>query len=189
MAFSKAIRALTVFTVFTTAFANCYQDQKPMMSSPTPANLEVHIEPAAEDSTLKVTVSNTHDNTPLTILTWDAPFDRLSRDSGTYHIQSTKPGSEELESLGIKIKRMLPAPRDALVEIPAKGKIERELQLKSKWIPTDGENYKVWAKGPWRAVWAKKLDDVTDDDLKSIVGEFDIDSKYETNVAEIVLKE
>ena len=188
MAFSKATRALTVFMVFTTAVANCCQDQKPMMSSATPANLQVHIEPALEDSTLKVTVSNTHESSPLTILTWDAPFDRLSRDSGTYHIQPTKPGSEELESLGIKIKRMLPAPRDALVEIPAKGKIERELQLKSKWIPTDGERYKVWAKGPWRAVWAKKLDHVTDDDLKSIVGEFDIDSKYETNVAEIVLK-
>lgn len=159
------------------------------MPAPTVDNLHVVIEAATDKaSTLNVKITNAHDTTPLTILTWDAPFDRLSRDTGTYHIKPATPAdAEELESLGIKIKRMLPAPREDLVEIPAGESITRQLVLESRWIPTDGQRYRVWANGPWRAVWARRKDDLSDEDLKSILGDFPIGSRYETNVVEMTL--
>lgn len=160
------------------------------MSAPTLDNLQVRIEPAAAPSTLDVQITNTHATTPLTILTWDAPFDRLSRDSGTYHIKPAAPeDAEELESLGIMVKRMLPAPREDLLEIPPRGSVTKQLVLESRWIPKDGKQYKVWADGPWRAIWTKGLDQVSDEDLKSIIGDFPISSRYSTNTIEITLNE
>lgn len=183
-----AARALLLATTTVATSSNQPQQQVPMMaSSPiTLANLRVHIEPDSAPSTIQITISNTHKQIPLTILTWDAPFDRISLDTGVYHVQPTTPGADELKSPGVKIKRMVPAPRTSLLEIPANGKVTRQLSIKSRWIPTDGDTYKVWAKGPWRAVWTKAIDEVTDDDLASISGDFDIEARYETN--EITLK-
>lgn len=179
-------KAIAIFTSLITTASCC--SQNPLMSSPTPDNLQVHIEAADQPSTVKVTIKNTHSSSPLTILTWDAPFDSSSRNTGAYHIQPTTKGADELQSLGLKINRMLPAPREDILEIPAGEKVTRDLELKSQWIPTDGQTYKVWANGPWRAVWKKKAQDVTDEDLRTILGDFDIKAKYETNVAEVVLK-
>lgn len=189
MAFYTSMRTLALFTVLTTAVTCSMDTPKPMMASPSPSNLKVHIVPANTTSTLEVKISNTHKDTPLTILTWDAPFDTIARDSGSYHIQpASPPGADEVPSLGLKVKRMLPVPREDLLEIPPQGHITRELLLKSSWIPADGEQYKVWAKGPWRAVWTKKLQDVTDEDLNRGIGEFGVGPKFETNVAEIKLQ-
>ncbi len=190
MAFYRSIRCLALFTLFSTAVTCSLDTQKPIMTSPSPSNLEVHIAPTDTASTLEVKISNTHKDTPLTIVTWDAPFDTIARDSGSYHIQpASPPGADEVPSLGLKVKRMLPVPREDLLEIPAQGHVTRELLLKSSsWIPADGELYKVWAKGPWRAVWTKKSEDVTDEDLNRGIGEFGVGPKYETNVAEIRLQ-
>lgn len=187
MAFhSLAVLALTVLFA---VLATCNALQAPLtMSSPTLSNLGAHIAASSSSpSTLNVTISNSHPSSPLTIITWDAPFERTARDSGSYHIQPAH-GGDELKSLGLRIKRRLPAPRDALLEIPAGGKVERALELRSRWIPADGERYKIWARGPWRAVWAKSAEDVTDEDLGSLLGDFGVDAKFETNVLEMTLE-
>ncbi|KAK3192536.1 hypothetical protein K4F52_001335 [Lecanicillium sp. MT-2017a] len=191
MAHYKTLRSLVVFAAFTTAVTCSYNNrqQQPLMTSPSPSNLEVHIEPGTTESTLQVKISNTHKDTPLTILTWDAPFDNVTRDSGSYHVQpASPPDADELKSPGVKVKRKMPAPRDDLLEIAPQGHVTRELPLKSRWLPSDGERYKVWAKGPWRAIWAKTMAEVTDEDLTSTRGDFGIGHTYETNQIEIVLR-
>ena len=191
MAHFGTLRSLALFAAFTavTCYYYSHHQQQPMMASPTPANLKVHIAPGNKDSTLQVKITNTHKDTPLTILNWDAPFDSVTRDSGSYHIQpSSPPGADELKSPGVKVKRKMPAPREALLEIEPQGYVTRELSIASRWIPSDGGQYKVWANGPWRAIWAKKMEDVTDEDLMSTRGEFGIGHTYKTNEIEIILK-
>lgn len=86
------------------------------------------------------------------------------------------------------LKRKMPPAREKLVEVPAGGRIADDFKLESKWIPTDGGKYEVWVEGTWRAVFPKKKEDVTDEELNSLRGEGILnDGEFKSEKCEVVL--
>lgn len=88
----------------------------------------------------------------------------------------------------MKLNRMLPPPRDELVEIAPGSSATKELGLKSPWIPTDGKKYQLHMRGNWRAAWAKAKADVSEGELEAMRGD-GTGSAFESESLEMQLKE
>lgn len=119
--------------------------------------------------TIKITVQNAHPCTPLSFLTWDTPVDPSALNTGVLQLVDAVSG-ENIEGPGLKLNRLLPPPRDALVEIGPQDVVEVDVELSAPWIPGNGKLVKVHAHGEWKAVWAKTKDAVSDEELNAMSG-------------------
>ncbi|PPJ54342.1 hypothetical protein CBER1_07125 [Cercospora berteroae] len=119
--------------------------------------------------TVKVTIQNTHPTATLSFLTWDTPIDKSSLNTGVLQMTDAVSG-EAVEGPGLKLNRLLPPPRDDVVELAAQDVVEVEIELKAPWIPSSNKLVKVHAEGAWRAVWTKAKDEVADDELNAMSG-------------------
>ena len=123
---------------------------------------------SAEDSlAVKVTIRNNSPDKTFSFLSWDSPFDPQAVNTGVLSLKDAETG-DEIEGPGLKLNRMLPPPRDDLVEIRPGSSATKELGLRSPWVPTDGKKYQVQLRGAWRAAWAKAVADVSDRELESM---------------------
>ncbi|EME81257.1 uncharacterized protein MYCFIDRAFT_8780, partial [Pseudocercospora fijiensis CIRAD86] len=114
--------------------------------------------------TVHVAIQNKNTATPLTLLTWDTPIDPSALNTGVLSLSDTSTG-EAIPGPELKLNRLRPPPRDALVTIAPGDMVEKEVELVAPWIPRDGRSITVRAQGSWRAIWPKGKEDVSDEEL------------------------
>lgn len=124
----------------------------------------------SDPPTVHVAIQNKNNATPLTLLTWDTPLDPSALNTGVLSITDDSNG-EEIPGPELKLNRLLPPSRDALVTIAPGDVVEKEIELVAPWIPRDGRSVTVSAQGMWRAVWSKSKEDVNDEELAAMSGE------------------
>ena len=108
----------------------------PTMESTSPLGVKLSAGP--ENSTVACNIRNNDAEHTISFLTWDTPFDPLAVNTGVLTLKDAESGAE-VPSPGMQIRRMMPPPRDVLFEIAPGSSAERELNLSSPWIPTDGK--------------------------------------------------
>jgi len=154
------------------------------MESTTP--LQIQLAAGPENSTVACSIRNTNADDTITFLSWDTPFDPSAVNLGVLTLKDAETGAE-IPSPGMQIRRMMPPPRDVLVEIAPGSSSERELDLSSPWIPTDGKKYKVGVTGTWKAVWKKPAAEVTDEELAAFKGDEAIQGGFGSAAVEMTL--
>jgi hypothetical protein len=178
MATRKFIAASLCFIAATTAthlhhsslpgYTGSLTSALPKMASTSP--LEIQLSPGPENSTVACSIRNTDADHTISFLTWDTPFDPVAVNTGVLTLKDAESGAE-VPSPRLQIRRMMPPPRDVIFEIAPGSTAERELNLTSPWIPTDGKKYQVGVQGTWRAMWKKPAAEVTDEELSGLKGE------------------
>lgn len=190
-----ALRTAIVATAFLGTIATLYhlttkQTSLMVNHSPDQAPLQdVAIELSSAESplTVKVTIRNDSPDKTFSFLTWDSPFDPQAINTGVLCLKDAETGNE-IEGPGMKLNRMLPPPRDDLVEISPGSSATKELGLRSPWVPTDGKKYQIHLQGSWRAAWAKAAADVSDRELESM-GSDGSSKTFKSEHLEIQLKQ
>lgn len=137
-------------------------------SKPSISQLEVHLFPTSSHASVQVSIQNTNPTQAMTILIWNSPFDTLAPLMGILALSDSHTG-EPLPSPGLMMQRTMPPSRNALIEIPAQGSVERNISLSHRLLPYKGP-VKVHAAGRWLAVWTKAIDDISRTDLESMSG-------------------
>jgi hypothetical protein len=146
----------------------------------------VQLAAGPENTTITCTIRNTDSENSITFLTWDTPFDSTAVNTGVLTLTDAETGAD-IPSPGMKLNRKMPPSRDALVEIAPKSSAERELNLSSPWIPTDGKKYQVAVNGTWRAVWQKPITQVSDEELAALKGDEVMTGGFKSGSVEMVL--
>jgi hypothetical protein len=187
-----ALRTAILATAFFGTLATFYHlsSSTPFTMSPNQAPLSdvaISLSSAQSPLTVKVTIRNDSPDKPFSFLSWDSPFDPQAINTGVLCLKNAETGST-IESPGMKLNRMLPPPRDELVEIALGSSASKELALKSPWIPTDGKKYQLHLRGNWRAAWAKAAADVSDRELEAM-GSDGTEGAFESDSLEMQLKE
>lgn len=154
------------------------------MGSPQPLKVDLSADP--NNSSVTCTIRNSDSERTISFLTWDTPFDPTAINTGVLTLKDAETGNE-VPSPGMKINRQMPPPRDALQEIAPKSSAERQLNLSSPWIPTDGKKYLIGVQGSWRAVWAKPASSVTDDELAATRGDEAMQGSFHSESVEMEL--
>jgi hypothetical protein len=149
------------------------KQERPTDPHPSSSSLNLSISeksPTTTPPTILVTISNLHQSTTLTLLTWDTPFDEKALVLGIFNFVDTKT-NEALQSPNLKINRGLPPPRDAFLEIAPRKAITKEIILDGPGAKLEkGKEYDVQARGRWKAVWHASVLDVGDQNLKKMGG-------------------
>ncbi|KAI6842801.1 hypothetical protein KC315_g443 [Hortaea werneckii] len=142
--------------------------------------------------TIAASISNQHSTKVITVLGWDTPFDPTALNSGALQLyRITSSGSNAAESVeipgpGMKVNRLLPPPREDLIELKPGASVERHVTLKAPWIPADGQDYRLRFRGQWRGLWPKATGDISAQDLEQLGGV--TGQSYETETVEMKLE-
>jgi hypothetical protein len=190
-----ALRIAIVATAFLGTLATLYHittSQTSIMASHTSdqapsRDVSVELSLAKAPLTVKVTIRNDSPDKTFSFLSWDSPFDPQAVNTGVLSLKDTETG-DEIEGPGLKLHRMLPPPRDDLIEISPGSSSTRELGLRSPWVPTDGKKYQIQLRGSWRAAWSKVAADVSDRELESM-GSDGAPKPFESGQLEMQLKQ
>lgn len=148
--------------------------------------LQVDLSAGPNNSSVACTIRNNDPEHTISFLTWDTPFDPTAVNTGVLTLKDTATG-DEIPSPGMKINRQMPPPRDDLQEIAPKSSADRQLNLSSPWIPTDGKKYLIGVQGSWRAVWTKPASSVTDDELAAARGDEAMQGSFHSESVEMEL--
>jgi hypothetical protein len=113
----------------------------------------------ASPPTLLITLKNTNPKVPITILTWNSPFDALLVQLGLLII--TPPASSTpLHIPTIMVKRRMPPPEDNLITLEPGEDVSRTVEIGERFVAPEqwrgdgsGGRAKVQLKGRWTAVW------------------------------------
>jgi hypothetical protein len=191
MALRTAILATAFFGTLATFYHLSSTSQTSFTMAPKQAaplgDVAISLSQAQSPLTLKVTIRNDSPDKTFSFLTWDSPFDPSAINTGVLCLKDAETG-DTIDSPGMKLNRMMPPPRDELVEIGPGSSATKELALKSPWIPTDGKKYQLRMQGKWRAAWAKAAADVSDGELEAMGGDVS-ESAFESDPLEMHLKE
>lgn len=181
-AFLGTLATLYHFTApQTSIMASLSSDQAPLK------DVAVELSSAQSPLTVKVTIRNDSPDKTFSFLSWDSPFDPQAINTGVLCLKDAETG-EEIAGPGMKLNRMLPPPRDDLIEISPGSSSTKELGLSSPWIPTDGKKYQIQLRGNWRAAWAKAAADISDRELESMGGDGSSNA-FESDHFEMQLKQ
>jgi hypothetical protein len=170
-----------ITTSQTSIMASLSSDHAPLR------DVSVELSSAEDSLAVKVTIRNNSPDKIFSFLSWDSPFDPQAVNTGVLSLKDAETG-DEIEGPGLKLNRMLPPPRDYLVEIRPGSSATKELGLRSPWVPTDGKKYQVQLRGTWRAAWAKAAADVSDRELESM-GSDGSSKSFESGHLEMQLKQ
>lgn len=133
-------------------------------------DLKVRLSSGSSSSVLKVTIENESRSHTYSLLTWNTPLDEQALNIGALTLEDAKTG-EAVPGPQMKVNRKLPPPRDAVIEVSPQSAVSREINLSFPWLPKDGKVYRVQVRGPWKAVWAKPANQITDEELLEISGD------------------
>lgn len=131
--------------------------------------------------TITVTLSNESPSKPYTVLNWDSAFDSVALGIGVFHIFDSVIG-EELPSMEMKLNRVLPPPREDLIDLAPGKDFRTDVKLEpplANLVP--GREYKIQAKGRWKGAWPKAAEKVTESDLKDLGGGDCLTGDFESN--------
>ncbi|KAM0715582.1 hypothetical protein Q7P37_009080 [Cladosporium fusiforme] len=192
MAARAAILATAVLGTIVTLYHFTSSPQTAIMpsvaSDQSSQGISVELSAAEAPLTIRVTIRNDSPDHPFSFLTWDSPFDPQAINTGVLSLKDDQSGSE-IEGPAMKLNRLLPPPRDDIVEIKPGSSATRELGLASPWVPTDGKTYQIQAHGSWRAAWAKSASDVTDKELEAMGIDEKVAGAFSSDALKLQLKQ
>ena len=173
-------------------FQQAHQVQRMMAATSSAASttdLQVTLQDVTQSDPLKVrlTVRNNNPSTTLSFLSWDSVLDDVNiLNTGILTLVDTA-SNQAVEGLGMKVNRLLPPPRDALIELKPGSEKSRDISLTAPWIPNDGRLYRIQASGSWKAVWSSASSEVGDDALGAMIGPHVLSGPFKSNAIEIRL--
>ncbi|KAF2462094.1 hypothetical protein BDY21DRAFT_368225 [Lineolata rhizophorae] len=150
-------------------------------AAPAVADLEFSLaQSSAEPTKLKVTLTNTHASSTMTILDWNTPLDPLAPNLGVVHIVNSETG-KEVEIPRIMVNRKMPPPRVDLVELAPGQSETREILLEGPRVSLEkGTRYEVNVSGNYMAVWASPSEQVGETELNQLSGGTAMSGQYES---------
>jgi hypothetical protein len=119
---------------------------------------------------VRVTLTNYHPSTSVTVLVWSSPFDPQAVPLGIFRVtdQSTK---QDVPMLGIKINRLLPPSREDFLELAPRHAVTKDVYLEAPGLALEkGKTYDVQAHGKWKAVWHASLTAIGEANLMKMGG-------------------
>ena len=128
------------------------------------------------DTPLKVdvTVRNNAEH-PVTVLAWDSPLDPQAGLLGIFEAVNVNTKST-LQLPTARFARQLPPPPESFVEIGSHEDYKSTTVLPTIGLISTGAEYRLEAKGSWRAVWSGTKDAIDEKTLNAMVnansGEF-----------------
>lgn len=129
------------------------------------SNLNISLkQKSTNPTTVAITVTNNNSG-PVTFLRWDSPLDPNLLQLGGLSVTHLAT-SKEVDIPQIKIGRRTPPGDESLVEIGAGATSDenvvelKEMVVGKKLRELGGGKASLRCKGPWRAAWAEKRDDL-----------------------------
>ncbi|OCL12413.1 hypothetical protein AOQ84DRAFT_419779 [Glonium stellatum] len=134
----------------------------PVSSSSVTINL---MQLSSDPPVIRITLYNSSSSSTFTILNWDSPLDPQAFNLGIYHLEDEETG-DEVEIPRLMINRLLPPPREALLEIAPESDLSIDTQLDQPWMPSHRPaKYNLYAAGQWKAIWDKPARDIRESEL------------------------
>jgi hypothetical protein len=135
---------------------------------------------------LRVTITNLHPSTSLTLLSWDTPLDPYGLESGAFEI-TERDSKTRILNVGPKTRHNGPPKRDAFIELEPQHAVTKDITLEGPKLPFQkGREYDIQARGHWKVVWHASVEDVGEKALKLSAGATGIMSwEYESNVVTV----
>jgi hypothetical protein len=132
---------------------------------------------------VKVTVTNYHFSTTVSLLMWDSPFDPQAVATGMFRIIDRASG-KEVPSLGLKMSRLLAPKAEDFVELLPRHAVTKDVPLEEPDIALEsGRSYDIQVRSTWKAVWYANINEVGQNQLQRIGGPTGLVSwEYESNV-------
>jgi hypothetical protein len=105
------------------------------------------------DPAVRVTITNYHYSTTLSVLNWNSPFDEQAVAQGVFTIWDHDTGVE-IKASDIKIDRILAPKKYDFLELLPRHAVTKDVPVKAEGITfKPGKNYDVKVSGRWKAVW------------------------------------
>jgi hypothetical protein len=135
----------------------------PITSPPTVLTEDHHIEKSmlvmtlnrsqSTEPAVRVTVTNYHSSTTVSLLNWNTPFDEQAVAQGVFSIWDHDTGIE-IKAPDIAIDRILAPKKDDFLELLPRHAVAKDVPVKATGITfKPGKNYDVKVSGRWKAVW------------------------------------
>lgn len=136
----------------------------------------------SEIPSVKVTVTNYHHSTKVSLLMWESPFDPQAVATGIFRVVDKTTG-EEVPSIGLKMSRLLSPKTDDFVELLPRHAVTKDVPLEEPDIALlEGHSYEIQVRSSWKAVWHADVKDVGETQLKRIGGPTGLlNWEYESN--------
>ena|ERR1700761_6125412 len=137
---------------------------------------------------IKVTITNYHFSTTVSLLMWDSPFDPQAVATGMFHIVDRSSG-KEVPSLGLRMSRLLAPKAEDFVELLPRHAVTKDVPLEEPDIVLEkGKTYDVQVRSTWKAVWHANIKESGEAQLKRIGGPTGlVNWEYESNVFQLDL--
>jgi len=139
-----------------------------------------------ETPSIRVTITNYHFSTTVSLLMWGSPFDPQAVATGLFRVLDRSTG-EEVPSLGLKMSRLLSPKADDFVELLPRHAVTKDVLLEEPDIALEGgRSYDVQIRSIWKAVWHANVEDTGETQLQRIGGPTGlINWDYESNVFQL----
>lgn len=146
-------------------------DSGPVEPHPSKSQLVLTInQTESGQASVRVTLTNTHPKTTISVLNWDTPFDPSAVALGVFKVVD-KSTNEEVPPLGLKINRLLPPPEEDYLLLKPQHAITKDIVLDAPGFTLEnGKSYDVQARGKWKAVWHADSANVGVENLRRIGG-------------------
>jgi hypothetical protein len=140
----------------------------------------------AETPSVRVTITNYHYSTTVSLLMWDSPFDPQAVATGMFRVVDRSTG-KEVPSLGLKMSRLLSPKADDFVELLPRHAVTKDVPLEEPDIVLEsGSSYDIQIRSNWKAVWHADVRDTGESQLQKIGGPTGlINWGYESNVFQL----
>jgi len=139
--------------------------------------------------TLRITLTNLHPSTSLTLLSWGTPLDPDGIESGVFQITERSSATKILRA-GSRIRHRVPPKRDAFIELEPRHAVTKDIMLEGPRVSLEkGKEYEVQARGLWKVVWHASVAHVGEKTLKLSAGATGFMSwEYESDVVTVKIR-
>lgn len=149
------------------------------MSQDVLSNLAVAVRKSAAHE-LTFSVTNNHD-APITLLKWESPLDLSVLKLGGVQLYMPADSDDALDIPTIRIRRKMPPDHDSLVTLEPGETREQAIELKEPVVPMEKlkGDVKITVQGRWVCAWQKRVDQISDKELKELnAGEDALEGEY-----------
>jgi hypothetical protein len=135
---------------------------------------------------VRVTITNYHFSTTVSLLMWDSPFDPQAVATGMFRVVDRSTG-KEVPSLGLKMSRLLAPKADDFVELLPRHAVTKEVPLGEPDIVLEnGKSYDVQVRSTWKAVWHANVKDAGESNVQRMGGPTGlVNWDYESNMLQL----
>jgi hypothetical protein len=132
---------------------------------------------------VRVTATNYHHSTAISVLMWSSPFDPQAVATGMFRVVDRSTG-KEVPTAGLKITRLLAPKAEDFVELLPRHAVTKDVSLDEPDISLEpGRSYDIQVRSTWKAVWHANSKDVGEGLLKRQGGPTGlVNWDYESNV-------